>query len=86
MLCFDFLDYLIGKYFPAKAIEGNFSLISLRFALAASLAIFIAYLSRTYFEEWFLQFKKPTVLPVMAPGVAVVPLVSGAASVEVDRA
>lgn len=55
MLSFDFIDHLFAKYRPQTTIQGNFSLISLRFLVAAGIAIGISFLSRRYFEEWFLR-------------------------------
>ena len=85
MLSFDFVDYLIARFFPRAVVQNDFSLISLRFAVSASLAISVAYLSRTYFEEWFLRLKSRLGgSSAKEPGLAIVPLVTNAESVEVD--
>jgi len=57
MLAFDFVDTMFAKYLPQFTLQADFVFVSIRFLLAAGLAVGIAFLSREYFEEWFLQFK-----------------------------
>ncbi|HSS99383.1 MAG TPA: acyltransferase, partial [Terriglobales bacterium] len=58
MLSFDFANTIFATYFPGATLQSNFALVGLRFLLASGPAIVIAYLSRRYFEEWFLQLKR----------------------------
>ena len=59
MLAFGFVDHFFARYVqdPLEVIQGSFALICLRFAVAGTLAIVIALLSRNYFEEWSLRLK-----------------------------
>ena len=66
MLAFDFVDHWIVRYFPDvhSQIPSRFGLMLMRFAASMGLAVGIAFLSRKYFEEWFLKLKErwtPTV-------------------------
>ncbi len=58
LLAFRIYDWTCARYFPPLAAPGSdFALVFLRFTLAGSGAIAIAYLSRKYFEERFLLLK-----------------------------
>ena len=51
-------DRLTGRFWPTlHPSVSHFDLIVLRFAVVAIAAILLSYLSRKYFEEWFLQLK-----------------------------
>lgn len=60
MLVFEVFDHFASRYFPAlaeTAVQGNFSLMLVRFTIAASTAVAIAFLSRRTIEARFLSFK-----------------------------
>jgi peptidoglycan/LPS O-acetylase OafA/YrhL len=57
LLSFEFVDKMFATFFPLLVLSSSFALVCLRFLIAGGLAVGIAFLSRTYFEEWFLQFK-----------------------------
>jgi peptidoglycan/LPS O-acetylase OafA/YrhL len=54
----------IGRHYLPQLIptSGHFELVLLRFAVAGGAAVFVAYLSRRFFEERFLRLKD-TVVP-----------------------
>lgn len=58
LMIFHLYDKLTGKFWPSlqPSVE-HFGLIVLRFAIGSAVAIGLAYLSRKYYEEWFLQLK-----------------------------
>jgi peptidoglycan/LPS O-acetylase OafA/YrhL len=58
MLAFRIYDRFARAYWPTM-LPGSyhFGLVVLKFVIAGSAAIAGAYLSRRYFEEWFLQWK-----------------------------
>ncbi len=59
ILVFDVVDWQISRIWPGKiaAIPGRFDLVFLRFLVGIGIAIGVAYLSRIYFEEYFLRLK-----------------------------
>lgn len=58
MLAFDVVDRILGHWgILVSHTSGNFSVVLLRFALTATLATTVAYLSRRYYEEPFLRLK-----------------------------
>ena len=58
LLVFRMYDKLSRHYWPQlQPSDGRFGLVVLRFLIAGGFAIGLAYLSRTYFEERFLQLK-----------------------------
>jgi peptidoglycan/LPS O-acetylase OafA/YrhL len=59
MLAFDFVNHWIRRLAPGAyaQLPSRFGLLVLRFILIAALAVFVAYLSRCYFEERFLRLK-----------------------------
>jgi len=58
LLAFRMYDRLCRAFVPSLLLtSGRFDLLILRFVVAASAAIAIAYLSRVYFEERFLRLK-----------------------------
>ncbi len=58
LMIFHVYDKLTSEFWPAlqPSVE-HFGLIVLRFAVGSAAAIGLAYLSRKYYEEWFLQLK-----------------------------
>jgi peptidoglycan/LPS O-acetylase OafA/YrhL len=58
LLAFRIYDRISRRYFP-KLIPpaGDFALVFLRFTLAGTAAVLVAYLSRRFFEERFLRLK-----------------------------
>ena len=73
LFAFRMYDRICRRFLPQlMPTNGHFSLVLLRFVLAAAGAVAVAYLSRRFFEEWFLQMKdklvpqSPSVLPVPA--------------------
>jgi peptidoglycan/LPS O-acetylase OafA/YrhL len=58
LLAFRMYDRLSRNFWPQlQPSDGHFGLVVLRFFIAGGFAIGLAYLSRTYFEERFLQLK-----------------------------
>jgi peptidoglycan/LPS O-acetylase OafA/YrhL len=66
MLAFDFVNHWIVRYFPAlhAQLPTRPGLLFIRFLLAAGLAVGVAFLSRRYFEEWFLRLKDRWTQPI----------------------
>jgi peptidoglycan/LPS O-acetylase OafA/YrhL len=60
MMAFDFVNHWIARDDPnlLARIPGNLGLMSLRFLIGAAVAVGLAFLSRRYFEEWFLRLKE----------------------------
>jgi len=59
MLVFDLVDHIMSARLPSLvASSGHFGLMMLRFLLGAGATVGIAYLSRWYFEEFFLTMKR----------------------------
>ena len=59
LLCFDLVDHYSVRFWPSlRSAERNFGLMLIRFLIAGTLAVTIAYLSRRYFEEPFLRLKE----------------------------
>ena len=57
-MIFRIYDELIGKLWPSLVpATGHFGLIVLRFAVVSGAAVGLSYISRKYYEEWFLQLK-----------------------------
>jgi peptidoglycan/LPS O-acetylase OafA/YrhL len=57
-MLFRIYDRLTRIFWPGlQPSLGHFSLIVLRFAVVSVVAIGLSYLSRKYYEEWFLQLK-----------------------------
>jgi peptidoglycan/LPS O-acetylase OafA/YrhL len=57
-MLFRIYDRITRIFWPGlQPSLGHFSLIVLRFAVVSVIAIGLSYLSRKYYEEWFLQLK-----------------------------
>lgn len=59
MLAFDLVNHWMIRYSPALRgqLPSDFGLVFLRFFAAMVIAVGVAFLSRKYFEEWFLGLK-----------------------------
>jgi peptidoglycan/LPS O-acetylase OafA/YrhL len=59
MLAFDLVNHWMVRYFPAwhAQLPSHLGLVFLRFFVAMGLAVGAAFVSRRYFEEWFLGLK-----------------------------
>ena len=59
MLAFDFVDHWIARFFPGvlEKIPSDLGLMFLRFLASTGVAVGAAFVSRRYFEEWFLRLK-----------------------------
>jgi peptidoglycan/LPS O-acetylase OafA/YrhL len=58
LLIFVFYDKATRAFWPQlQPSVGHFSLIIFRFAIVAIVAVTVSYLSRRYYEEWFLRLK-----------------------------
>lgn len=59
LMIFHVYDKLASTFWPSlqPSVE-HFGLVVLRFAVGSAVAIGLAYLSRRYYEEWFLQLKE----------------------------
>jgi peptidoglycan/LPS O-acetylase OafA/YrhL len=66
MLAFDFTDHWLIRFFPGfySQLPTRLEFLFLRFLLAMGLAVGAAFLSRKYFEEWFLTLKDRWTSPV----------------------
>ena len=59
IIVFDLEDYAVNRFFPGQVhARGNFGTMVLMFSIALTAAVGITYLSRRYFEEFFLQLKR----------------------------
>jgi len=57
-MVFRIYDKVTGKFWPwLQPSAGHFGLIVLRFAVVSATAVGLAYISRKYYEEWFLKLK-----------------------------
>jgi peptidoglycan/LPS O-acetylase OafA/YrhL len=57
-LAFRIYSRITAKFYPSlQPAVGYFSLILLRFLIVSAAAVGLAYLSRKYYEDWFLQLK-----------------------------
>jgi peptidoglycan/LPS O-acetylase OafA/YrhL len=73
LLIFRLYDLIVGRYFPGFAHpNGRFGIMALRFVCVGSGAVAVAYLSRSYYEEWFLRLRnlslrKENTVPALTP-------------------
>jgi peptidoglycan/LPS O-acetylase OafA/YrhL len=64
LLVFQIYDILTRKFWPwLQPSVGHFDLILLRFAIVSATAVGLAYVSRKYYEEWFLRLKDRIAVP-----------------------
>ncbi|MGO9405441.1 MAG: acyltransferase family protein [Terriglobales bacterium] len=75
LMIFHVYDKVTRTFWPwLQPSVGHFDLIVLRFAVGGAVAVGLAYLSRKYYEEWFLQLKERIApQPAEAVKVATVP-------------
>jgi peptidoglycan/LPS O-acetylase OafA/YrhL len=79
-LIFRIYDKVTARFWPwLHPSVGHFGLIVLRFAVVSATAIGLAYLSRKYYEEWFLRRKEPIAPQPAERAVKVVVTVPSAA-------
>jgi peptidoglycan/LPS O-acetylase OafA/YrhL len=73
-LVFRLYDEVMGRWLPSLQPSADyFSLVVLRFVVVSAVAVALSYLSRKYYEEWFLQLKdRATPQPAKAPVKVVV--------------
>jgi peptidoglycan/LPS O-acetylase OafA/YrhL len=58
-MIFRIYDKVMGRFWPwLQPSVGHFGLIVLRFAVVSAVAVGLAYISREYYEEWFLRRKE----------------------------
>jgi peptidoglycan/LPS O-acetylase OafA/YrhL len=58
MLVFGLEDFLVNRYLPAwSSPAGHFGQMVILFTVAAAITVGLTYLSRRYFEEFFLRLK-----------------------------
>jgi peptidoglycan/LPS O-acetylase OafA/YrhL len=69
LLVFQTYDIVTRKFWPwLQPTVGHFDLILLRFAIVSAAAVSLAYISRKYYEEWFLRLKdRPAAPPAEEP-------------------
>ncbi|MFI5095949.1 MAG: acyltransferase family protein, partial [Candidatus Acidiferrales bacterium] len=59
LMIFHMYDKVTRIFWPwLQPSAGHFGLIVLRFAVGGAAAVGLAYISRKYYEEWFLQLKE----------------------------
>src|SRR6202163_2391493 len=72
-MVFRVYDKVTGKFWPwLQPSAGRFGLIVLRFAVVSATAVGLAYISRKYYEEWFLKLKDRIALEPPKAAVKVV--------------
>ena len=65
LLVFQIYDMVTRKFWPGlQPSVGHFDLILLRFVIVSSAAVGFAYISRRYYEEWFLRLKDRVASPL----------------------
>jgi peptidoglycan/LPS O-acetylase OafA/YrhL len=78
MLAFDFVNHCMVIYFPGELeqLSSHFGIMFLRFLASMAIAVGVSFLSRKYFEEWFLRLKGRWTAPISRsasrPAIAVV--------------
>ena len=58
VIVLDLYDGIVGRYMPSLAVGNSFAKYCLRLIVAILFAGGVAYLSRTSYEEWFLNMKQ----------------------------
>jgi peptidoglycan/LPS O-acetylase OafA/YrhL len=72
-MVFRIYDKITARFWPwLQPSVGHFGLIVLRFAVVSATAIGLSYLSREYYEEWFLRRKERIAPPPAETAVKVV--------------
>ena len=81
-MTFRIYDKVTGRFWPwLQPSVGHFGLIVLRFAVVSATAIGLAYLSREYYEEWFLRRKERIPAQPVETAMKVVATVPSAAAI-----
>ena len=81
-MIFRIYDKITARFWPwLQPSVGHFDLIVLRFAVVSAVAIGLAYLSREYYEEWFLRRKERIAPPPAETAVKVVLTAPSAAAI-----
>jgi peptidoglycan/LPS O-acetylase OafA/YrhL len=81
-MAFRIYDKVTGRFWPwLQPSVGHFGLIVLRFAVVSATAIGLAYLSREYYEEWFLRRKERIPAQPVETAMKVVATVPSAAAI-----
>jgi len=82
MLAFDLVNQVMGHYIPDlhAQLASRFGLLCLRFILSVGIAVGVAYVSRKYFEEWFLRLKDRWTPLISSSRVRAVTIVAGSGS------
>jgi peptidoglycan/LPS O-acetylase OafA/YrhL len=84
-MVFRLYDKVTGRFWPwLQPSVGHFGLIVLRFAVVSATAIGLAYLSREYYEEWFLRRKERIAPQLVETPVKVVVTVPSAAAIATE--
>jgi len=84
-MIFRLYDKATGRFWPwLQPSVGHFGLIVLRFAVVSATAVGLSYLSRGYYEEWFLRRKDPISPPPVESAVKVVVTVPPAAAIATE--
>ena len=79
MLAFDFTDHWLVRFFPGfySQLPTRLEFLFLRFLFSMGLAVGFAFLSRKYFEEWFLKLKDRWTPPGRKPSPDSIGIVEG---------
>jgi peptidoglycan/LPS O-acetylase OafA/YrhL len=84
-MIFRLYDKVTGRFWPwLQPSVGHFGLIVLRFAVVSAAAIGLSYISREYYEEWFLRRKERVAPQPVEVGVKVVVTVPSAAAIATE--
>jgi len=84
-MIFRIYDKVTARFWPwLQPSVGHFGLIVLRFAVVSATAIGLSYLSREYYEEWFLRRKERVAPPPAETAVKVVLTAPSAAAIATE--
>jgi peptidoglycan/LPS O-acetylase OafA/YrhL len=84
-MIFRIYDKVTARFWPwLQPSIGHFGLIVLRFAVVSATAIGLSYLSREYYEEWFLRRKERIAPPPAETAVKVVLTAPSAAAIATE--
>jgi peptidoglycan/LPS O-acetylase OafA/YrhL len=84
-MMFRIYDKVTGRFWPwLEPSVGHFGLIVLRFAVVSATAIGLSYISREYYEEWFLRRKERIAPQPPETPVKVVVAVPSAAAIATE--
>jgi len=80
-MIFRIYDKITARFWPGCSLGRTLDLIVLRFRVVSAVAIGLAYLSREYYEEWFLRRKERIAPPPAETAVKVVLTAPSAAAI-----